>query len=124
MRFKNTAFLTNRIFQGNIPKMIREHSFRRIPASKRRSENKITDLGKMIQWIKTLDEKLKGNFTMEALDTDRPPDRTQYKKQGISYVELLPKRLNLNLLKSLQLTSLARKMGNMVTNDTTGSKQT
>ena len=53
------------LFQGNqIPKMIREHSLRRISASKCRNKNKIIDLGKMIQWIKTLDEKLKGNFTM------------------------------------------------------------
>lgn len=103
--------------------MIREHSFR-IPASKCRNENKIIDLGKMIQQIKTLDEeKLKGNFTMEVQATDKPPDVTQHEKPSTSYEELLPKWLNLNLLKSLRQTSLTGKMGNMVTNETTGNKQ-
>lgn len=103
--------------------MIREHSFKRIPASKCRNEKKIIDLGTIIEWIKALDERLKGNFTMEVQATDKPPDVTQYEKQSTSYEELLLKRLYLNLLKYLWLTSLTRKMGNMVTKDTTGSKQ-
>ena len=46
-----------------------------------RNENKIIDLGKMIQWIKTLHEMLTGNFiTTEVQATDKPPDVTQYEK--------------------------------------------
>lgn len=66
-----------------------------------------------IQWIKPLDKKLRGTLQWKVQAINVPPNGTQYEKQSTSYEGFLPKRLNLNLEKSLQLTQF---IGEIITN--------
>lgn len=112
MRFNNIPYeLYFRVTK--CPRWLENILHRRIPVNKCRHENKITDLKKMIQWLKPFDEKVKGNLQWNVQATDV----TQYEKPRTTYEGFLAKRF----LSYLHLQE-NWKYGNKL-NDTMGKKQ-